>query len=55
MLIKEQELPLHKLLIHESIGESLPDNPDSFQDTVTLQLVEYKLCLNDPTLLLHVR
>ena len=42
-------------MIQETVGESLSDDSDTFQYTVTPELFKNQLGFNDAALLLHVR
>ena len=41
-------------LVHLPVGESLPDDSDPFQNTVTPELLKDEIRLDNPRLLLHV-
>ena len=43
--------PLPELLVDESVGESLAADPDALQHTVTAQLVEHKVGVDQSRLL----
>ena len=39
--------PLSELLVEQTIGEALTADSDSFQDTITPELVQNKMSVND--------